>query len=249
MEKRLLTPRVKQGIFIWIVIAICYITVWLIPAFTKYSGQGEGSAEALAILRDGAQFKWYVIPLFLVVLHFYVDEIRMKNWSAILAGLAFFLMDAFNEIWNGLFFTGTNRYAGVWMCSFPTAYESLIGWNIEIMFMFLILGLASTKLLPKDKDAKVFGIINNRHFFGIVFAWICVVVEIILNSIGALIWNYWWWDATFPWLIFVLGYLPFFMIAYVVYDLPKLKHQILVVSIMAALVLVSLLVFIPLRWI
>jgi len=103
--------------------------------------------------------------------------------------------------------------------------------------------------LGEGKDAKVFGIINNRHFFGIVFAWICVVVEIILNSIGALIWNYWWWDATFPWLIFVLGYLPFFMIAYVVYDLPKLKHQILVVSIMAALVLVSLLVFIPLRWI
>jgi len=39
------------------------------PAFTKYSGLGEGSAEALAILRDGAQFKWYVIPLLLVVLN------------------------------------------------------------------------------------------------------------------------------------------------------------------------------------
>src|SRR5512137_645557 len=133
MERRLLTLRVKQGIFIWIVIAICYVAVWLIPALTKYSGQGEGSAEALAILRDGAQFKWYVIPLFLVVLHFYVDEIRMKNWSVILAGLAFFLMDAFNEIWNGLFFTGTGKYAGVWMCSFPTAYASLIGSNIALL--------------------------------------------------------------------------------------------------------------------
>jgi hypothetical protein len=249
MEGKGFTPRVRQGIFIWIVIAVCYIAIWLIPALSGYSGQGEGAADALAILRDKNQFKWYVIPLLLVVVNMYVDEIRSKNWPGVLAGLAFFLMDAFNEIWNGLFFTGTGGYAAVWMCSFPTAYESLIGWNIEIMLMFLMLGIGSTKLLPRDKDAKVFGVINNRHFFAFVLAGICVIVEIILNAVGALKWNYWWWDASFPFLTFVNGYLPFFMIAYLVYDLPELKQQVRVVGIMAALVVISFLVFIPLGWI
>lgn len=248
MEKNQSTTRVTQGIVIWTVIAIGYLIIWLIPFFTKYSGQGDFAAGAAAILRDTTQFKWYVIPLFLVVLNLYAEAIRQKNWSGILAGLAFFLMDAFNEIWNGLFFTGTGGYSAVWMCNFPMAYESLIGWNIEIMLMFLILGLTSTKLLPEDKEAKIWKI-NNRHFFAIIMAWLCVIVEIILNLINALIWNFWWWNPSFPWLIFINGYLPFFMIAYLVYDLPKLKQQILVVGIMAAAVLISFMVFVPLKWI
>lgn len=238
--------RIKQKKIIWAIIGITYVGVWLIPFFTTYQGKATGTAEAEAILRDYGQFKWYVIPLLLVVINAYSDEIRNKNWSGVLAGLAFFLMDAFNEIWNGLFHTATGGYAAVWMCKYPTAYEPLMGWNIEIIFMFLLLGLASTKLLPEDKEKLVFGRINNRHLTAFVMAWLCVFIEIILNLIGALQWNYWWWQPNFPWILFIIGYWPFFMVAYHVYDLPTTKQQVRFVSIMGALVIIALAVFIPL---
>ncbi|HOO72923.1 MAG TPA: hypothetical protein PK926_14295 [Spirochaetota bacterium] len=233
---------------IWIIIAVCYLIVWLIPAFTAYTGQAPGSEQNFAILRDYGQFKWYVIPLLLVVINLFADEMRRGNWSGIMAACALFLMDAFNETWNGLFYTATGGYSAVWMCSYPTAYQPLIGWNIEIIFMFLMMGIASTKLLPKDKEAMIFGKINNRHFFAFIMAWMCVFVEIVLNLCGALVWNYWWWRPSFPWLIFIIGYLPFFEIAFLVYDLPGLKQQITVVGAMAALFILSLAVFIPLGW-
>jgi len=248
MEKNGLTLRGKQGIFIWIVIVVSYIGVWLIPVLTKFTGQAPYSVENATILRDTTQFKWYVIPLLLVVMQFYGDEIRNKNWSGILAGLAFVLMDAFNEVWNGLFYTATGGYSAVWMCNWPTSFQSLIGWNIEIMFMFLMLGLLSTKTLPKDKDMKILGI-NNRHLMAFLGASVCVLVEMVLSSVDALIWNYWWWSTSFPFVLLILAYLPFFMIAYLVYDLPKLKQQVTVVGVMAAVVILSWLIFVPLKWI
>lgn len=241
--------RLKQTRIVWGIIALTYIGVWLIPMFTSYTGKGAGTAEAEAILRDHGQFKWYIIPLLLVVINAFSDEIRRKNIGGIMAGLAFFFMDAFNEIWNGLFHTATGGFAAVWQCTYPTAYEPLMGWNIEIIFMFLLMGIASTKLLPEDKDMAVFGKINNRVFFAFVMAWLCVFVEIILNWIGALQWNYWWWQPEFPWIIFLIGYWPFFMIAYLVYDLPSTEAQAKVVGTMGALILISLAVFIPLGWI
>ncbi len=174
-----------------------------------------------------------------------MDEVRSKNWAGILAGLAFFLMDAFNEIWNGLFCTATGGYAAVWMCVYPTSYEPLMGWNIEIIFMFLMMGIASTKLLPEDKNLMLFGKINNRHFFAFIMAWACVIVEIILNKCGALVWNYWWWSAEFPWLIFLAGYFPFWEISYYVYDLETTRDQVKVVSIMTLMVLIAFIVLIP----
>ena len=241
--------RRKQSLFVWAIIALTYVMVWLIPLFTSYHGSGDGTEYATRILRDPTQFKWYVIPLFIIVVNAYVDELRKKNYSGVLAGLAFFLMDAFNEIWNGLFHTATGKYAAVWQCGYPTAYEPLMGWNIEIIFMFLLLGLASTKLLPQDKEKLVFGKINNRIASAFVFAWICVMIEIILNLIGALRWNYWWWKPSFPWLIFIIGYWPFFMIAYAVYDMESRKKQIAVVGTMLALVVASFAIFVSLGWI
>jgi len=243
------SPRIKQARIIWILIALGYLTVWFVPFMSDFSGTGAGAAEARSILRDHSQFKWYVIPFLLVVINFFSDEVKKKNWAGILAALAFFLMDGFNEIWNGLFYTATADYAAVWMCAYPTAYEPLMGWNIEIIFMFLLMGIASTKVLPEDKDGMIFGWLNNRHFYAIIMAWMCVVVEIILNLIGALVWNYWWWCPTFPWLVFLIGYLPFWEIAFLVYDLPDTRSQVKVVSGMAVAVVAALAVFIPMGWI
>ncbi len=44
--------------------------------------------------------------------------------------------------------------------------------------------------------------------------------------IGALVRNFPWWNATNPWLIFLLGYLPFWEIAYYIYDLEDRKKQV-----------------------
>jgi len=249
MTTNKMTHRVKQAIFIWIIIALSYIIVWTIPAYVDFTGKGEGSEQAAAILRDCGQFKWYVITFFLVVLNLFIDEAKKKNWGGILAGLAFFLMDAFNEIWNGLFYTATGGYAAVWMCSFPTSYQPLMGWNIEIIFMFLIMGISATKLLPEDKEAMVFGKINNRHLIAFIMAWLCVIVEIILNRCGALVWDFWWWKPEFPWLVFLVGYLPFWEISFLVYDLEDTKAQVKVVGAMAGILLAASVIFGSLGWI
>ena len=86
----------------------------------------ESSLQALAILRDSSQFSWYVIPLMLIVFYIYGQEADKGNWSRILAGLAFWGMDWFNEIWNSLVFHFT-QYAPVWGAPADTAYLIFIG--------------------------------------------------------------------------------------------------------------------------
>ena len=228
------TARIRQAKMFWLVVGLTYLYIWSLPVWNQYSGTGVGTAEASAILRDTAQFKWYIIPFLMVVIYVTCDEIQRGNLKAVLAASAFFLMDFFNEIWNGLFYKATG-FAAVWQVASPTAFQPLIGWNIEIIFMFYLCGIASTKLLPEDKDKMVFGFLNNRHAFAIVFSALAVLVEILLNKIGVLHWNYWWWQPEFPWVLFVIGYMPFYEILYLVYDLPSVSSQIKVVGGMAAI--------------
>ena len=95
----------------------------------------DAAQSALSILRDPAQFKWYVIPLLALVFYVYTVEVEKKNWSLVLAGLAFWGMDWFNEIWNSLVFHFTG-YAPVWGApGGNTAFLLLIGLNIEICFI------------------------------------------------------------------------------------------------------------------
>ena len=107
----------------------------------------EAAAQALSILRDGSQFAWYVIPLFALVVYVYAVEYERQNWNLFFAGLAFWGMDWFNEIWNSLVFYFTG-HAPVWGAPGQTAYLILIGLNIEICFMFAIAGIAFGKMLP-----------------------------------------------------------------------------------------------------
>jgi len=65
--------------------------------------------QALDILRRGSQtFAWYVIPMLSLVFYVYTVEVERHNWSLVLASLAFWGMDWFNEIWNSLVFHFTN---------------------------------------------------------------------------------------------------------------------------------------------
>jgi len=208
----------------------------------------ESAAAALEILRDGSQFQWYVIPLFAFVVYVYAVEVERRNWDLIFAGLAFWGMDWFNEIWNALVFH-FNGYAPVWGAPGKTAYLILIGLNIEICFMFAIAGIAFGKMLPPDKRLKILGI-PNRLFFAIVNAAFCVFVEVLLNVVNALTWEYPWWSARAPWLIFLIGYFHFFLVSYWVHDMDTVKKKIITVGAILAFDVACLLIFgVMLKWI
>jgi hypothetical protein len=208
----------------------------------------EAAARALSILRDGSQFSWYVIPLFAFVVYVYAVEIERRNWSLVFAGLAFWGMDWFNEIWNSLVFHFTG-YAPVWGAPGDTAFLILIGLNIEICFMFAIAGVAFGKMLPPDPKQKILGI-PNRLVIAVGGAVFCVFVEVLLNAIGALTWDYPWWSASAPWLIFLFGYLYFFLVSFWVHDMPTVRAKATTVGIIYAVDLIAILVFgVILGWI
>ena len=181
------------------------------------------ASQAFRILRDGVQFQWYVIPLLAFVLYVYSVEMQRRNWSIVFAGLAFWGMDWFNEIWNGLVFHFT-QYAPVWGAPAKTAYLILIGLNIEICFMFAIAGVVMTKILPDNRGEKILGL-PNRWVVAAGGSTFCVVVELLLNAVGALTWDYSWWNVRAPWLIFLIGYLPFFLVAFWVHDMANRRRQ------------------------
>jgi hypothetical protein len=208
----------------------------------------ESALQALKILRDPGQYQWYVITLFALTFYVYAVEIERRNWNLVFAGLAFWGMDWFNEIWNGLVFHFTN-FAPVWGAPGKTAFLLLIGLNIEICFMFAIAGVAFSKMLPKDKNLKILGL-NNRLFIAIGGSIFCVIVEILLNLANALTWDYTWWNVSAPWLIFLIGYLPFFLVAFWVFDMPSVKNKIMTVGTILSVDAVCLVLFVGiLRWI
>jgi len=201
----------------------------------------ESALQAQSILRDAGLFQWYLITLFALTVYVYAVEIERRNWNLLFAGLAFWGMDWFNEIWNSLVFHFTN-YAPVWGAPGKTAYLILIGLNIEICFMFAIAGITFAKMLPPDKKLRILGI-PNRLVFAVVGSVFCVFVEIVLNAIGALTWDYSWWSIGAPWLIFLIGYLPFFLVSFWVHDMERVRSKAATVGIIFAVDLIAILVF------
>lgn len=207
----------------------------------------EATQRAMSILRDPSTLQWYVIPLLALLFYIYTIEVQKRDWSLVLAGLAFWGMDWINEIWNSLVLH-FNGFAPVWGAPGQTAYLILAGLNIEITFMFAISGIIWCKMLPQDKTAKIFGI-PNRLFFIVAGSIFCVLIECILNAAGMLTWDYPWWSRSAPWLIFLIGYVPFFLVSFWVYDMKKLKSKVITVGVIWAVILASLLIFIPMGWI
>ncbi len=188
----------------------------------------QSALDAVALVRDPSHFSWYVIPFLLIVFYTYFHEIDKGNWNRVLAALAFWGMDFFNEIWNSLIFHFT-QFAPAWSAPGDSAYLIFIGLNIEICFMFAISGIVATMAIPVDRHMKILGI-NNRLFFAITMSILSVCVEMILNHVGALRWEWAWWNRDAPWLIFLFGYLPFYLVCYWVYDMTSRKRQIATVT-------------------
>ena len=201
----------------------------------------ESATKAQALIRDPSHFQWYLVPLLLLVLHAYGEQAAERRWSVVLGGLAFWLMDWINEIANGLLarFSG---FAPLWGAPGGSAYVLLIGLNVEISMMFAIMGLFAVRTLPADRHLKFFGI-NNRYWFASINAALCVMVECWLNHIGVLTWEWPFWGLRAPWLIFLIGYLPFFAVAYWVHDMASLRRKLTIVGVLAAVVVCMLGVF------
>ncbi|MFX1448060.1 MAG: hypothetical protein ACFFCG_07970 [Promethearchaeota archaeon] len=209
----------------------------------------DASIEALSKLRIlNLETGWYIIPLLVIVMYIYGVEIKKaretNNWSTIFAGLTLFGLDLINEIWNGLVFAFTD-YSAFWTTPGASAFIILIGWNIEIAFMFSIAGIVFTKFLPEDKNKKMFGL-PNRWAMAIGFTIFSVFVEILLNLGNYLIWEYVFWNWYNPILIFLIGYFHFFVGTFYVYDLPEKKDKIKVVGIIYAIGIGLLSIFGPL---
>ena len=198
----------------------------------------SATEQALSGLRDLSMIKWYVIPLLSIVFYIYTREIKearqTKNWDAVLAGLTIFGVDFFNETWNSWVMYLTQRSA-FWTTPGDTALRTLVGWNIEIMFMFLILGIIYYHTLSESKKEKIFGV-PEKWFWAIGYSAFCVFIECVLNIGGQLVWEYPFWNLSFKgiWLIFVLGYFIFFCAAILVISLKTLKSKIFTVGMIYA---------------
>ncbi len=206
-----------------------------VPQFTR---------EAEHLLRAPGHFEWSTVTLLALVVYVYAVEVQRESWSAILAGLAFWLMDWFNEIVNALVlhFDG---HAALWTVTGTSSFVILIGLTVEISLFFAINGIIFTKLLPADRTVRILGL-PNRWALAIGLSLVSVGVELLLHADGVFHWHYWWWNvASFP-VIVVLGYLTFYIVAFVVYDEPRRARQLQIVGSLAALDLAGGLVFGPL---
>jgi len=190
--------------------------------------------QALSGLRDLSMIKWYVIPLLAFVFYIYTREMKearkTNNWNAVLAGLTIFGVDFFNETWNGWVMYLTQRSA-FWTTPGDTALRTMVGWNIEIMFMFLIVGIIFYNTLSESRKEKILGM-PEMWFWAIGYSVFCVFVECLLNIGGHLVWEYPFWNLSFKgiWLIFFFGYFHFFCFAILVISLKTLKSKIITVG-------------------
>lgn len=194
----------------------------------------EASQRALTSLRDLRTLEWYVIPLLAIVFHVYTTEIararRSGNWNAVLAGLTVFGMDFVNETLNGWILVLTGRSA-LWTTPGPTALRTMVGWNIEIMFMFALSGIIYANTLSEAEEKRILGL-PERWFWAVAYSAFCVFVEVLLNLGGHLVWEYSFWNRSFGgvWLIFLFGYFHFYAAAALVIAAKKLRTRLVAIG-------------------
>jgi hypothetical protein len=195
----------------------------------------EATMQALDGLRDLSTLKWYVIPLLGIVAYIYTREAKEArktgDWNAILCGLTVFGMVLFNETWNGWVMVLTERSA-LWTAPGETALRTMIGGNIEIWFMFTLLGLVFYHSLSDGRDKRILGL-NEKWFWAIGYSAFCVFVECLLNLGGHLVWEYPFWRLSMKGLglIFLIGYFHFFCAAILVLHMKSLRSRLITVGV------------------
>ncbi len=137
----------------------------------------EATTQALAILRNGENFQWYIIPLLMFLFYIYYDEYARKNYKGIAAGLSLYMVHWFYEIGNALiqYFSGH----ALWTVPTGTCFLLLVGVCAELSIMFAAAGLVFSKLLDPKPKKKILGI-NNRLFIALGAAAFFSIFEIFL---------------------------------------------------------------------
>jgi hypothetical protein len=210
-------------------------------------GDGSDAARSAAdaaknAVRSMENFNWTTIFFLVVVLMFYFYEMKHKNYKAVYGGLALYSVHWLYEIMNAVI-CSVSGYA-LWTVSpESTSYILLIGVSVELSLMFALSGLTVT-ILPEQKKLRLFDkfTVNTRVAYVIGNAALAAVLEIFLAATPAFIWVYKWWGAV-P--VFITTYIPFFLVAALVYD-AKPKTQRIVVGSLVALNIVLLAVLGPL---
>ena len=194
------------------------------------------------MLRDASHFEWSMVPLLGLTFYVYSVEVERRRWDIVLAGLALWLMDWFNEIANSVVLHASDR-AALWTVTGNTSYLILIGLTIEITLFFLVAGVVFVKSLPPDPGMRILGV-PNRPLLVFAFSCLSVLVEVLLHEAGVFHWEYWWWNVPFVPLIVVFGYMTFYGIAAWVYDMgADRRRQLKVVGSLAVIDAVGLLAF------
>jgi hypothetical protein len=179
--------------------------------------------EAEKLIRDPAQFKWYAVSLLAIVLVIYAHEVERGRLDVVAAGLAVWLADWFNEILNSVILELSDR-SPLWATTGETAYQFLVGLNVEISFQFALGGIVFAKLLPADRAKRILGM-PNRLAIALSLSVVSVLVELFLHETGSFHWDYWWWNTPFVPLILVFGYLWFYLYAAWVFDAPDQRAR------------------------
>jgi hypothetical protein len=207
------------------------------------AGVPEFTREAEHLLRAPGMFDWSTVTLLALAVYVYAVEVERANWSVVLAGLAFWLMDWANEIVNALVLH-FNGHAALWTVTGRSSFVILIGLTVEITLFFAINGVVFAKLLPADRSARMLGL-PTRWVMAVALSLVSVGVELLLHADGVFHWYYWWWNvASFP-VIVVFGYLIFYVVSFTVYYARRAR-QIQIVGALAGVDLLAGLVFGPL---
>lgn len=221
--------------------------------------------------------KWYIIPLLLVCLFLIVNEVKNKRYSVVFGGAAFWLWDVFNETWNAMVYATTGQPVWGTTAAGGSALQILVGYNIEISFMFFILGMMTCRMLKTTEGYEGVGFWdanknwlddpNNIYYKANVLnknlsaeerktktkavlsriALIvggsigAVIIEILLNKCGVLTWEKPWWQPSFPFVLFLIGYVPFYVAAVLIHDLPR-KWQLVGLGIIILIVVLLLII-------
>src|SRR3954451_10721615 len=145
----------------------------------------EATRQAERLLRGPHLFKWYAVALLALVIYAYANETERRRYDVIAAGLAVWLADWVNEIVNALVLPASDR-APLWAATGPTAYQFLVGLNVEISFMFALAGIVYAKLLPPK---------GPRLTIALGLSIVSVAVELFLHAPGTFHWPHWSWNV------------------------------------------------------
>lgn len=228
-------------------------------------------------LQNPQGLKWYIIPLFVIWLYLIVNEIKHKRYSVVFGAAAFWLWDVFNETWNSMVYATTGQPVWGTTAAGGSALQILIGYNIEISFMFFILGMMTCRMLkttegyegevfwdanknwlddpnniyyranvlsknlsPDERKTKRKAVLSRMALIvgGSIAA---VIIEILLNKCNVLTWEKPWWQPEFPFILFLIGYVPFYVAAVLIHDLPR-KWQLVGLGCILAVVVILLII-------